>query len=169
MVPAMIAEPVGGGEGLALTSEAFARTAASGMGLFAPELGRIRGALPAGRGDGTGAEADFLRAVDVARKQEAKHWDLRAATGLAGIWRDRGRRAEARDFLVPVHGWFTDGFGLPDLLAWIGASSTEATGQVFYRPPAPEVAMPTPAQPPRPGPTGSSPHPWPWSTRAVAC
>jgi predicted ATPase len=47
--------------------------------------------------------------------QSAKSWELRAATSLARLWRDQGRRAEARDLLAPVYGWFTEGFDTADL------------------------------------------------------
>ena len=45
----------------------------------------------------------------------AKLWELRAAASLAQLWRDQGRRAEARDLLAPVYDWFTEGFDTPDL------------------------------------------------------
>jgi predicted ATPase len=48
-------------------------------------------------------------------QQEAKLWELRAAVSLAWLQRDQGRRAEARDLLAPIYGWFTEGFGTPDL------------------------------------------------------
>jgi predicted ATPase len=51
----------------------------------------------------------------VARAQRAKSWELRAAISLARLWRDQGKRHEARDFLAPVYGWFTEGFDTVDL------------------------------------------------------
>jgi len=53
--------------------------------------------------------------LSVARDQEAKLWELRAAASRARLRRDQGRRAEARDLLSPVYGWFTGGFNTPDL------------------------------------------------------
>jgi predicted ATPase len=60
-------------------------------------------------------EACFARAVAVSRQQGAKSLELRAASSLAGLWRDQGRHAEARDLLPPIYGWFTEGFDTPDL------------------------------------------------------
>jgi predicted ATPase len=51
----------------------------------------------------------------VARAQQARSWELRATMSLARLWRDKGRRAEARDLLAPVYGWFTEGFDTLDL------------------------------------------------------
>ena len=61
------------------------------------------------------AEAYFERALAVAREQQAKSWELRAAMSMARLWRDQGRRKQARDLLAPVHGWFTEGFDTLDL------------------------------------------------------
>jgi predicted ATPase len=61
------------------------------------------------------AEAYFERALAVARKQQAKSWELRAAMSKARLWRDQGKRDEARDLLAPVYGWFTEGFDTLDL------------------------------------------------------
>jgi predicted ATPase len=55
------------------------------------------------------------RAIDVARSQQAKSLELRAATSLARLWRDQDRRIEARDLLAPVFDWFTEGFDTADL------------------------------------------------------
>ena len=65
--------------------------------------------------DAAKAEAHFERALAVARAQQAKSWELRAATSLARLWRDQGKRQEARDLLAPVYGWFTEGFDTLDL------------------------------------------------------
>ena len=61
------------------------------------------------------AEAYFERALAVARKQQAKSWELRAAVSLAQLWHDQGKRDEARNLLAPVYGWFTEGFNTRDL------------------------------------------------------
>ena len=61
------------------------------------------------------AEAYFERALAVARQQQAKSWELRAAMSMARLWRDQGKRNEARNLLAPVYGWFTEGFDTRDL------------------------------------------------------
>ena len=61
------------------------------------------------------AEAYFDRALAVARRQQAKSWELRAAMSMARLWRDQGKRDEARELLAPVYGWFTEGFDTRDL------------------------------------------------------
>ena len=61
------------------------------------------------------AEGCFHRAIEIARSQKARSWELRAATSLARLWRDQGRRNEARSLLAPIYGWFTEGFDTADL------------------------------------------------------
>jgi len=61
------------------------------------------------------AEELYRKALSIAAEQEAKLWELRAAASLARFRRDQGRRAEARDLLAPVYGWFTEGFDTTDL------------------------------------------------------
>lgn len=61
------------------------------------------------------AEACFRRALELARDQAAKTWELRAAASLARLWAKQGRRSEAHDLLAPVYGWFTEGFDSADL------------------------------------------------------
>ena len=65
--------------------------------------------------DATKAEVYFERALAVAREQQAKSWELRAAMSMARLWRDQGKREQARDLLAPVYGWFTEGFDTLDL------------------------------------------------------
>jgi predicted ATPase len=61
------------------------------------------------------AEACFQQAMDIARYQQAKSFELRAATSLARLWQQQGKRQEAHDLLAPVYGWFTEGFDTADL------------------------------------------------------
>jgi predicted ATPase len=61
------------------------------------------------------AERNYHQALEVAKWQRAKLWELRAATSLARLWRDQGKRREARDLLAPIYGWFTEGFDTPVL------------------------------------------------------
>jgi len=61
------------------------------------------------------AEAYFDRGLAVARQQQAKSWELRDAMSHARLWRDQGKRNEARELLAPVYGWFTEGFDTLDL------------------------------------------------------
>ena len=61
------------------------------------------------------AEASFQKALDVARQQEAKSWELRATTSLARLWQQQGKKTEARELLAPVYNWFTEGFDTKDL------------------------------------------------------
>jgi predicted ATPase len=65
--------------------------------------------------DAAKAEAHFQRALAVARQQQAKSWELRAAMSLAQLWRVQSKRDEARNLLAPVYGWFTEGFDTRDL------------------------------------------------------
>jgi predicted ATPase len=72
--------------------------------------------------DASKAEAYFERALAVARQQQAKSWELRVAMSMARLWRDQGKRDEARDLLAPVYSWFTEGFDTLDLKqarAWL--------------------------------------------------
>ena len=62
------------------------------------------------------AEALFLEAIDIARRQQAKSSELRAALSLARLWQRQGRQREARDLLTQIYAWFTEGFDTPDLM-----------------------------------------------------
>ena len=74
-----------------------------------------RVAVPAGRAEASGAETCFQHALDIARQQHAKSWELRAATSLARLWQRQGKREAARTLLAPVYNWFTEGFDTADL------------------------------------------------------
>jgi predicted ATPase len=66
-------------------------------------------------GDDATSEDCYRHALHVARRQSAKFWELRVANDLARLWRDQGKRQQARDLLAPVYGWFTEGFDTLDL------------------------------------------------------
>ncbi len=104
-------------EGLAVVAEAQELVTKSGEREYEAELHRVRGELllarsPSNPGE---AEAAFRDALDVARRQSAKSWELRAATSLARLWQQQGRKQEARELLAPVCDWFTEGFDTKDL------------------------------------------------------
>ena len=84
---------------------------------YEADLHRIAGeiALKSPKPDAAKAEAYFERALAVARQQQAKSWELRAAMSLARLWRDQGKVQQARELLAPVYGWFTEGFDTRDL------------------------------------------------------
>jgi predicted ATPase len=84
---------------------------------FEAEVNRIAGqtALRSPEGGTATAEGYFHRALEVARQQQAKSWELRAAMSLARLWRDQGKVQQARELLAPVYGWFTEGFDTRDL------------------------------------------------------
>ena len=79
------------------------------------ELHRLRGTLLLSLHKLAEAEQSYRKALTVARGQSAKFWEPRAATSLASLWRDQGKRTAARDLLAPVYGWFTEGFDTPVL------------------------------------------------------
>jgi predicted ATPase len=68
-----------------------------------------------GNSDTEKAEAYFQHAVSVARQQQVKSWELRAAMSMARLWRDQGKPRQARELLASVYGWFTEGFDTLDL------------------------------------------------------
>ncbi len=89
----------------------------SGQRWFLAEAHRVHGELllKSRAANSEAAEAAFVRAIEVARGQSAKRFELRAATSLARMWSGQGRRPEARDLLTPVYAWFTEGFASRDL------------------------------------------------------
>jgi predicted ATPase len=75
----------------------------------------LRGKLIQSLGDHAASENCYLQLLDVARRQSAKFWELRVANDIARLWRDQGKREEARELLAPIYGWFTQGFDTRDL------------------------------------------------------
>jgi len=82
---------------------------------FEAELYRVRGELMGNEDEYAAAERCFLQAIDIAQRQSAKLWELRAAISLARLWRGQGKRDAARSLLVPIYDWFTEGFDSPVL------------------------------------------------------
>jgi predicted ATPase len=104
-------------EGLAQVERALVTAAEGGEHAYLSRLHRTRGALLLhlrGTADPE-VEASLNEALAVAREQDAKDWAIGAATDLARLWAEQGRRAEACDVLAPVYYWFTEGFDTPDL------------------------------------------------------
>lgn len=99
-----------------LLSEALDRAENTGELWIEAELHRLKGELLLYCPDRADAQACFKQAIDIARAQSAKSWELRAATSLARLWRDQGERQKAHDLLAPVFGWFTEGFDTADLM-----------------------------------------------------
>jgi predicted ATPase len=79
------------------------------------DMHRLRGSLLLSANGHDPAEDSFNQALAVARRQNAKFWELRAATDLARLWRDQTKQDAARTLLKPIYGWFTEGFGTHDL------------------------------------------------------
>ena len=104
-------------EGLRVLADALALVDRTKEAYAAAELHRLQGdlLLQRDRADQPAAEAAYRTAIEIARAQRARSWELRAATSLARLWRDQDKRAEACDLLAPVYGWFTEGFDTPDL------------------------------------------------------
>ena len=105
-------------EGLTALAEALALVNKTGEHCYEAELYRLKGELLlAARRTGACAEAEtcFHQALDVARRQQAKSLELRAAMSLARLWQRQGKRDEAHQLLAEVYGWFTEGFDTADL------------------------------------------------------
>ena len=115
------------GRGLRESGQAEAGPAPAGRGAgggghhrgapLCAELYRLQGELLLRQAvpDARQAEACFQQALAVARRQQAKSWELRAAMSLTRLWQRQGKRAEARELLRPIYGWFTEGFDTADL------------------------------------------------------
>lgn len=96
-------------------NEAFERIETTGERGWESELYRVRGLVLMAQGQRDEGQALLEQAVEVAVQQRAKSLELRAAMSLARFWGEGGRRAEARNLLAPVFGWFTEGFDTVDL------------------------------------------------------
>jgi predicted ATPase len=103
--------------GLTALAEALAIAHRTGERFWEAEIHRLKGEFLLARATGheTEAEASFRQALAGARRQQAKSWELRAATSLARLWQQQDQRAEAHALLAPVYGWFTEGFDTADL------------------------------------------------------
>jgi predicted ATPase len=102
-------------EGLNCLAEATQFVETTEERIYEAELYRIRGDLLVATADQVAAERSYCQAIAVAERQSAKLFQLRASVSLARLWRDQGKRAEARDLLGPIYNWFTEGFDAPDL------------------------------------------------------
>jgi tetratricopeptide (TPR) repeat protein len=102
-------------EGLNCLAEAAQIIESTDGRMWETDFYRARGDLLNATGDQAAAEESYHQALAVAQRQSAKLFELRAATCLARLWRDRGKRTEARDLLAPIYGWFTEGFDTPVL------------------------------------------------------
>jgi predicted ATPase len=102
-------------EGLGLLDEAVKIVERTGERWLKAELYRLNGQLLLRQGHTEAAQELYRKALSIAVEQQAKMWELRAAASLARLWRDQGRRTEARDLLAPIYGWFTEGFNTSDL------------------------------------------------------
>ena len=104
-------------EGLTLVAEALAAVHITGERSWEADLYRLKGKLVLAQSidNATEAATYFQQALDIARRQQAKSLELRAAMSLARLWQQQGKRAEAHALLAPVYGWFTEGFDTADL------------------------------------------------------
>jgi predicted ATPase len=103
------------GEAAVLLDDALQMVARTGERWFAAELNRRKGQLLHDQRHYENAEAWYLEALSIARQQDAKLWELRAAVSLSRLYRNQGRHADARGLLAPIFAWFTEGFDTPDL------------------------------------------------------
>jgi predicted ATPase len=102
---------------IAMLDDQRARIERTGERLDEAELYRVKGELLYARDGASSSEGEscLRKAIEVARRQESRWWELRAATSLARLLRDSGRRDEARAMLAYIYGWFTEGFDTSDL------------------------------------------------------
>jgi predicted ATPase len=103
--------------GLTALVEALTLADTTGERWYEPEMYRLKGALllQQSSDNSTAAATCFQQAITIAQSQQAKSWELRAATSLARLWQQQGKHQEAYDLLAPVYQWFTEGFDTADL------------------------------------------------------
>jgi predicted ATPase len=103
--------------GLTVVTAALTLADTTGERWYESELHRLKGALLLQQTTDNKAEAErcFQQAISTARSQQAKSLELRASTSLARLWQQQGKRQEAYELLVPIYGWFTEGFDTADL------------------------------------------------------
>jgi DNA-binding SARP family transcriptional activator/predicted ATPase len=102
--------------GLSALAEALAQVEKADERYSEAEIYRVKGELLLAQGHEVEAEANLHEAIGVARRQQAKSWELRATTSLARLWQVQGRTDEARQMLSEIYGWFTEGFDTADLI-----------------------------------------------------
>jgi predicted ATPase len=104
-------------EGLTVLTEALTHVDTTGERWYESEIYRLKGELLLQQNSDNQAEAEscFHHAISIAQSQQAKSWELRAATSLARLWCQQGKRQEAHDLLAQVYNWFTEGFDTADL------------------------------------------------------
>src|SRR5208282_2270836 len=102
-------------EGLTQLDDGLQIATRTGERWLDAELYRHKGQLLQSQGHTEAAEELYRKAMIIAEKQEAKLWEIRAATSLARLRCNQGRHTEARDMLAPIYGWFTEGFDTPDV------------------------------------------------------
>jgi len=104
-------------EGLSTVAEGLTRAAETGEGMAEAELHRVKGELLAASDSAEDGQAErcFRAAIEIARRQNARFWELRATTSLARLLAKQGKRDEARATLADIYNWFTEGFDTADL------------------------------------------------------
>ena len=100
---------------LAAVEEGLQTQETTGQRTWDAELHRLKGIVLLGQNKRDDSQSAFEEALRIAQRQQARAYELRASTSLARLWRDQGKRTEARDLLAPIYGWFTEGFDTPDL------------------------------------------------------
>jgi predicted ATPase len=101
-------------DALALVAEALASAERTEERHWEAEIYRLKGELLAESKGSSEAETCFRRAIDIARRQQAKSWELRAVTSLSRLLEKQGKNEEARRLLAEIYGWFTEGFDTAD-------------------------------------------------------